>query len=75
MKLSSRIAALSAVAVVGIGATAPAAFAGHRYNVTTGNGSCQQLGGKSAPGTSSKGLDTAEEKGNGRIQGGLCPAS
>lgn len=57
-----------------IGVSAPSAFAGHKYNVTTGNGECQQLGGKSEPGTSDKGLDTAEEKGNGNVQGGLCPA-
>ncbi len=73
MKLSSRIAAASAIAALSIGAAAPSAFAGHKYNVTTGNGECQQLGGKSAAGTSNNGFERAEE--NGKPQGGLCPAS
>ena len=74
-KMTKRAVLLTAVAGLSVSAFAPSALADHRYNVTTGNGSCQQLGGKSAAGTSNKGLDRAEENGNGRIQGGLCPAS
>ncbi len=64
---------LTAVTALGVGAFAPTAGAAHKYNVTTGNGSCQQLGGNSEAGTSNKGFDRAEENGNGQIQGGLCP--
>ena len=73
--LKRRVVVLAAVAGLSVGVLAPTAAANHRYNVTTGGGSCQQLGGKSAPGTSNRGLDRAEENGNGQIQGGLCPAS
>ncbi|MBA2383381.1 MAG: hypothetical protein H0V68_01775 [Actinobacteria bacterium] len=73
--LKSRVVMLTAVTALGVGAFAPGAVAAHKYNVTTGNGSCQQLGGNSAAGTSNKGLDRAEENGNGKIQGGLCPVS
>ncbi|CAN5289625.1 hypothetical protein BH18ACT12_BH18ACT12_05770 [soil metagenome] len=72
--LKRRAVMLTAVAGLSVGVFAPSAVANHRYNVTTGNGSCQQLGGKSAAGTSNTGLDRAEESGNGQIQGGLCPA-
>lgn len=74
MKLSSRIAAMSAVTTLTVGVAAPSAVAGHRYNVTTGNGGCQQLGGKSAAGTSDRGLEKAENDGAQRVQGGLCPS-
>jgi len=73
--MKKKLAAGAFVVVAIIGGTTPSAFAAHRYNVTTGTGECQQLGGKSVAGTSDKGLDTAEEKGNGRIKGGLCPTN
>ena len=73
--MKKKLAAGAFVVAAIIGGTAPSAFAAHRYNVTTGTGECQQLGGKSVAGTSDTGLDTAEEKGNGRIQGGLCPTN
>ena len=70
--LKKRAVMLTAVAGLSVSAFAPSALAGHRYHVTTGNGSCQQLGGKSELGTSNKGLDRAEENRNSRIQGGAC---
>lgn len=73
--MKKKLAAGAFVVAAIIAGTAPSAFAGHRYNVTTGTGECQQLGGKSGAGTSNMGLDTAEEKGNGRIQGGACPTN
>lgn len=72
--LRKRAVMLTAVAGLSVGAFAPSALGAHRYHVTTGSGSCQQLGGKSAAGTSNTGLDRAEEKGNGQIEGGACPA-
>lgn len=73
--LKRRVVLLASVTALGVGVLAPSASAGHKYNVTTGNGSCQQLGGKSEAGTSNKGLERAEQNDKGKIQGGLCPAS
>ncbi len=72
---TKRVTMLAAVSALAVGALAPSALANHRYHVTNGKGNCVQLGGKSAAGTSDKGLDTAEEKGNGQIEGGACPTS